>query len=249
MNRAAGQHKPQSVSAPVIWPAQSGDLPIPKSGQWRILGRCGRKSPVKKKDEAKFGRPSRGQTEPSQDAEKRKGLPFSEVCEALGKPYTYVRQVQSRLDLPCLDRDGYSEGYVAFLNSVVALRTFGVSLDDIGEALETEKKILRLLHVDTMSSSPTWYLDFCALPENGDGDRLLLTRYNVRQAVTQDGIQFHLDFGPRDPELFSGPEMGEDVKRLISLYRRQIEKIREKVRAEEPVLKEALEWAARVFEH
>lgn len=174
-------------------------------------------------------------------------MSFSEVCDALCKPYGYVRQVQARLDLPWLDREGYDETYVAFLKSVVALRTFGVSFDDISEILETEKKILRLLHVDTINSSQTWFLDFCGVQEAADGDRLLLTRYNLSQAVTDDGVQFHLDFGTRGAELFSGAEMGEDVQRLMALYTRQVEGIRQRVRTEEPVLRDALQWATRVF--
>ena len=175
-------------------------------------------------------------------------IPFAEVCQALCKPFPYLRQLQARLDLHIPDdrKEGYPETYVAFLNTVVVLRTFGVSMDDIAEVFEIEKKLLKLLKVDTILSSKTWYLEFCG-PVSEGGNRLLLTNFDLSRSVTPNAVQFHLDFGVRDRELFTGAEMGEDIRHVLKLYRAKLARIRERVRAEEPVLKEALTWAASVF--
>ena len=173
---------------------------------------------------------------------------FAEVCQALCKPFPYLRQLQVKLGLHIPDDrgEGYAESYIAFLNTVVVLRTFGVSVEDIGDLFETEKKLLKLLKVDTLLNTKTWYLEFCG-PALDGGNRLLLTHYDLSRSVTPGAVQFHLDFGARDQELFSGAEMGEDIRRVLGKYRRLLDKVRERVRTEEPVLREALTWAASVF--
>jgi len=175
-------------------------------------------------------------------------IPFVEVCQTLCKPFPYLRQLQMKLGLHVPDdrKEGYTEAYIAFLNTVVVLRTFGVSVEDIGGLFETEKKLLKLLKVDTVTNSKTWYLEFCG-PAADNGNRLLLTNYDLSRSVTPGGVQFHLDFGPRDQELFSGVEMGEDVRHVLKLYKAMMARIRVRVLSEEPVLKEALTWAASVF--
>ena len=175
-------------------------------------------------------------------------IPFAEVCQALCKPFPYLRQLQAKLDIHIPDdhREGYADTYVAFLNTVVVLRTFGVSMDDIAELFEIEKKLLKLLKVDTILSSKTWYLEFCGPVAEG-GNRLLLTNFDLSRSVTPNAVQFHLDFGTRDQELFTGVEMGEDIRHVLKLYRAKLARVRERVRTEEPVLREALTWAASVF--
>ena len=100
--------------------------------------------------------------------------------------------------------------------------------------------------MDTLTDSKTWYLDGCGLMTGSD-NRLLLTNYDLGRSVTSNAVQFHLDFGRRDAELFTGTEMGEDVRRVMGKYRRLLGKILERVRAEEPVLREALTWSRQVF--
>jgi hypothetical protein len=173
---------------------------------------------------------------------------FAEVCQALCKPFPYLRQLQTKLSLHVPDdhTEGYTDAYIAFLNTVVVLRTFGVSAEDISDLFEAEKKLLKLLKVDTLTNSRTWYLEFCG-PVLDGRNRLLLTNYDLSRSVTPSAVQFHLDFGPRDQELFSGVEMGEDVRHVLKLYRSMLARIKDRVRSEEPVLKEALTWAASVF--
>ena len=174
-------------------------------------------------------------------------MSVSRLCGKLGKSQPYVRTIQSRLGLHIpADGSGYSEAYGAFLETVIVLRTFSVPLDEIGELFESEKKILRLLKIDTLTASPTWYLDACG-KASGNGNRLLLTNHDLTGCITPDGVQFHLDFSGRLPELFSGPEMGEDAHRLMDAYLVKVDRIKARVRAEESVIERALRWFARTW--
>lgn len=169
------------------------------------------------------------------------------MCEGLGKSPAYVRNLQNKLGLYIpTAKEGYSPAYAAFLRTAVRLRTFGVPMDDIGELLEIEKKLLSAMRVDTLSDSKTWYLDACGQGSNG-GERLLLTNHDVGQSVTSKTFQFHLDFAKRSKELFTSAEMGEDARRILDLYTRQRDRILERVREEEPVLEDALSWSAKIF--
>lgn len=175
------------------------------------------------------------------------GQDFSEICEWLGKSTVYIRNLQVKLNLHIPEsKDGYSSGYAAFLRSVVRLRTFGVPVDEIRELLETEKKLLMAMKVDSLSDSKTWFLDACAQTTTG-GNRLLLTNFDIGQSVTPRSFQFHLDFSQRSRELFTSAEMGEDARRILEIYTRQRDKILDRVRDEEPLLEDALSWSARVF--
>jgi hypothetical protein len=186
---------------------------------------------------------------PAQKAERKSHANgFSELCRRLGKSPAYVRNVQSILGLHFpTDGDGYTEAYAAFLETVIALRTFSVPFDEIAELFEVEKKILRLLKIDSLTTSPTWYLDACSKAVAG-GKRLLLTNHDLGASITADGVQFHLDFRGSLPELFSGPEMGEDVCRVVDTYLERLARIRGRVKTEEPLLLRSLAWSARAWE-
>jgi len=184
---------------------------------------------------------------------------FAELCDALGKSSAYVRNLQRILKIHVPGRnefthgttngcDNYPEGYFRFLQKVVALRTFNVPTQDIHALFEKEKKILELLHFDSMTESPTWYLDSCGL--NGDSvNHLLLTGFDLGFPITAEVIQSNLDFRERERELFARVEMGEDVKYVMSLYLKTTRRIMARVRSEEPVLRDALTWAAGVLHY
>ncbi len=169
--------------------------------------------------------------------------PFRNLCAALGKSPLYVRNLQNRLGLHIPAKgEGYPAAYFDFVQTVIALRTFSVPMDDICTLFETEKKLLILLKVDTLTSSKTWYLDACGdCPKSAQ--RLLLTNYDVGHSITPSGIQFNLDFSARQPELFSEAEMGEDVRRVMELYLKWRDMLLDRVRAEEAVVERALAWA------
>lgn len=178
------------------------------------------------------------------------GLPFQELCEVLGKEPFYVRNLQRQLELPVpKDHTGYSESHAIFLEKVVALRAFHIAPDDIKELLDTEMKILRMLHVDSLTPSPTWHLEGCSGAEFEEpaADRLLLTGYRLGFALDAQAIQHTLDFGQRNPELFKGSEMGEDLRQVLRKYHAVVDRIKGRIVREKPVLENALEWARRIL--
>lgn len=175
------------------------------------------------------------------------GSTLQEVCRLIGKNHVYIGQIQAALDLYKPEPPKfYRRGYVNFLTKCTALRTFGVGLGDIQELFRKEVKVLKLLHLDTHSRSPTWYLDGCTL-ETKDPNRLLLTGQNAGFPVMTGPVQTGLDFGSSEPELFDSQQMGENLEHVMDLYRRQVFKIRRRVEEERPILRTAMSWSAKAF--
>lgn len=175
---------------------------------------------------------------------------FTELCAALGKSRIYIRNLQRSLELPVVrNRERYASVYLRLLEKAVSLRAFSVSTDRIQELFETEKKILRLLHIDSLSQSQTWYLEGCNSASQSE-NCLLLTGFDLGFPLSADGaghVQHHLDFSERDPELFTGAEMGEDVRIVLEKYAGLVVDVRTRVEQERPVLRDALAWAGEVF--
>ena len=172
-------------------------------------------------------------------------LTFSQLCRKMGRSPHTIRTLQVKLGLYIpKETEGYSLAYRVFLETIIILRAFSVPLEDIIELFEAEKRILRFLRVDTLSLSPTWYLDQCG--RNGDGqNRLLLTNQDLGGSITDGGVQFHLDFRGAHGEIFSGAEMGQDAQRVMAAYETRLDKVRGRVKTEEIVLRRALAWSAR----
>jgi hypothetical protein len=190
---------------------------------------------------------------------------FPHISTQCGRPVTTLRTIQKTFALH-IPADGvYSEAYCRFLEKIVALQALHVSRQALLEIFEKEKQILRLLHVDTLSSSPTWYLDDCALPlplalgaprstpalslSKGSpltSTRLLLTGHDLGFKLDAPATQDTLDFGSREKELFKGTEMGEDVRKLLADYRHLFTAIRQTVSTEIPVIRNALNWASKL---
>jgi DNA-binding transcriptional MerR regulator len=150
------------------------------------------------------------------------------------------------LPLPCKTQ-GYSEQHLNFLKKVISLRAFHVPVAQIKEIFDTEKKILLLLHVDSLSPSPSWYLDYCTTPDI-ERNCLLLTGYKMDFALDSQAVQHTLDFNTKPPELFQGGEMGEDVRRVLAKYRELAKELQEKVAKELPLVEFALEWSAGLMD-
>ncbi|OQX58124.1 MAG: hypothetical protein B5M52_05985 [Helicobacteraceae bacterium 4484_230] len=172
---------------------------------------------------------------------------FARLCEVVGKAPFFVSNIQRALGLyvPTAG-EGYSVAYVAFMEKIVALRTFNVPVADIADLFAKEKRLLELLKFDSLSSSPTWYLDGCGSPRRSD-KYLLLTGYALGFHLDGHEIQSNLDFGKRDGELFAGHEMGEDISRAVAVYSKLADKVRARVEKETPVLKNALFWGSKAF--
>jgi hypothetical protein len=136
----------------------------------------------------------------------------------------------------------YSSAYAQFIQTVITLLTFSVPMVEIADLFTKEQIVLRLLKVAVLCTSSTWYLDQCDNKGNRDR-RLLLTGYDVGFSIDGKVIQPNLDFGVQKQELFSGREMGEDVRLALDNYLRLLEKILTRVDQERPVLDQALLWA------
>jgi hypothetical protein len=170
---------------------------------------------------------------------------FSQLCRKMGRSPHFIRSLQAKFGLIILkDTEGYSHSYRVFLETIIILRAFSVPLEDIVDLFEAEKRILRFLRVDTLTMSPTWYLDQCGRNDESV-NRLLLTNQDLGGSITEGGVQFHLDFRGAHGELFSGAEMGQDARRVMAAYETRLEKVRGRVKTEEVVLRRALAWSAR----
>lgn len=167
---------------------------------------------------------------------------FDEMCQAVGKPPPYVRQLQAIFHLPLSRDHRYAPPYVSFLRKLVSLRAFSVPVDEIGDLLNREKRLLELLHADSISNSPTWFIDACD-QVGRPSQRLLLTGYDVGFALASRTIQVGFDFGRKQRELFTGHEMGEDTRRVIDAYLKARKRVLDRVRDQRPVLRDALAWA------
>ena len=172
---------------------------------------------------------------------------FPELCRALRKSQIFVRNLQTGLDLYVAgNSDRYPEAYFAFMFKVVALRAANIPVEDIRDLFLREKRIQEMLHVDTLSESPLWYLAHCDL-SGWSESRLFLTGYDVGQPIASGVIQSHLNFdGLRKGELFSGPAMGEDLREFCRVYWRGLEKVRARIIQEKQSLRAALSWLERV---
>jgi hypothetical protein len=119
-----------------------------------------------------------------------------------------------------------------------------VSEENLIKLWQLEKKLLTLLHVDSIGS-PTWFLDSCGLTKNKQR-RLLLTNYDIGMDLRAQVLQLGLNFTLASPELFDGKEMGEDAMRVLGQYLKLASRIQEQVSAEVPLLKNAARWAVRL---
>jgi hypothetical protein len=169
---------------------------------------------------------------------------FAEIAKALNRPAVVVSGIQGRFELPPADAAGYPDAYLAFLRTVVYLRTLGVAEDRLLRLWHFEKKLLQLLHVDS-TGSKTWFLDSCGAITRRDR-RLLLTNYDIGIAIPAHALQLGLNFAEKSPELFPGKEMGEDALRVLNEIIPLQSDILAAVAAELPRLRQAAKWAARL---
>ena len=169
---------------------------------------------------------------------------FADLAKALNRSTVYLSGLQSRFELPTFDGAGYSEAYLAFLQTVVHLRTLSITEETLRDLWHIEKKLLVLLHADS-TGSPTWFLDSCGATTSPKR-RLLLTNYELGAEVHGKGVQLGLNFADTAPELFAGQEMGEDALRVLNEYRKLHARISAEVKAEVPHVRAAVAWSKRV---
>ncbi len=169
---------------------------------------------------------------------------LGEMAASLNRSPLYVSSLQKRFELPVFSGAAYSPAYLAFLRGLIALRTVDVAEDTLRELWLLEKKLLQLLHVDT-TGPPTWFLDSCGQTTEMKR-RLLLTNHDLGVEIHTRMLQPDLNFAVNAPELFAGPEMGEDALRVLGEYLKLHERIAAEVQAGRPRLRDALEWSKRV---
>ncbi|HRH98506.1 MAG TPA: hypothetical protein PLB55_21370 [Prosthecobacter sp.] len=169
---------------------------------------------------------------------------LADLAKALNRSTVYLSGLQSRFELPTFDGAGYSEAYLAFLQTVVHLRTLSITEEMLRDLWHIEKKLLVLLHADS-SGSPTWFLDSCGATTSPKR-RLLLSNYELGVEVQSKGVQLGLNFADTAPELFGGQEMGEDVLRVLNDYLKLHARISTDVNAEAPHVRAAVAWSKRV---
>lgn len=64
--------------------------------------------------------------------------------------------------------------------------------------------------------------------------------------LSSRSLQLGLNFSEASPELFDGREMSEDAMRVLGQYVKLTYRIRDEVRAEIPLLRDAARWAGRL---
>jgi hypothetical protein len=169
---------------------------------------------------------------------------MNEMAASLNRSTVYIAGLQKRFELPVFSGAAYSPAYLAFLRSVTALRSFDVAEETLRELWQLEKKLLQLLHVDTTGST-TWFLDDCGQTTHMRR-RLMLTNHDLGVEIHTRMLQPDLNFSMSAPELFAGPEMGENALRVLGEYIKIHARICAEVQAEIPMVREALEWGKRV---
>ena len=169
---------------------------------------------------------------------------FADLAKALNRSTVYLSGLQSRFELPNFDGAGYSEAYLAFLQTVVHLRPLSITEQTRRDLWCIEKKLLILLHANS-TGSPTWFLDSCGA-KSSPNQRLLLTNHDMGADLQNRGVQLGLNFTETTPELFDGQEMGEDALRVRKDYRKLYERIRAEVKAELPQIRSAALWSKRL---
>ena len=73
---------------------------------------------------------------------------LGEVAKDLNRSIVYLRGLQSRFELPAAEGAGCTPAYQSFLQTLVRLRTFAISEENLQHLWHIEKKLLQLLHVE-----------------------------------------------------------------------------------------------------
>jgi len=169
---------------------------------------------------------------------------LGEMAKSLNRPAVQLHGLQTRFELPAFEGAAYSGAYLAFLRAVVFMRTLNVSEESLLNLWKFEKKLLQLLHVDSIGS-PTWFLDACG-PTTHPRYRLLLTNFNMGFDLLSRAVQLGLNFAVASPELFAGNEMGEDALRVLDQYLKLYTRIQADVAAEVALVRGAVRWGQKM---
>jgi hypothetical protein len=167
-----------------------------------------------------------------------------DLAKVLNRSPVYLSGLQKRFDLPVFEGAGYSNAYLAFLRSLIALRAFNIAEETLLNLWALEKKLLQLLHADS-AGSPTWFLDSCGANERTER-RLLLTNHDLGIPLTGTEVQTGLNFTDSLPELFPSKEMGENALRVLRECLKIRTRILTEVATELPHIRAAVKLASRL---
>ena len=117
---------------------------------------------------------------------------LGDMAKALNRSQLYLREVLKRFEVPLAKDDRYSAATLAFLRTVIFLRTLNISEERLRDLWHLEKNLLQLLHVDS-AGSPTWFLDACGLTSH-PRRRLLLSNFDLGFALPARAVQLGLNF-------------------------------------------------------
>ena len=80
---------------------------------------------------------------------------LGDMAKALNRSQLTLREVLKRFEVSLAKDDRYSAATLAFLRTVIFLRTLNISEERLRDLWHLEKKLLQLLYVDS-AGSPTW---------------------------------------------------------------------------------------------
>ena len=166
---------------------------------------------------------------------------FGNMSKTLNRSAVYVSGLQARFELPAFEGAAYSNAYLEFLRTIIALRTFNIPEETLRDLWHLEKKLLQLLHVNS-TGSRTWFLDSCGATTDLER-RLLLTNHDLGIPLTSGEVQTGLNFADSLPELFAGKEMGEDALRVLHGCLKICSTIGADIATELSHVRAAIKWA------
>lgn len=171
---------------------------------------------------------------------------LSHIARQIGRDRIQALGLIKRFDLPVFPGSGYPATYLPFLRTLVYLRLAQVPEERILELWHLERKLMTLLHADTLGS-PTWMIDGHS-QKGGRSRRLFLSRHDLGTDLFASSLQPGLDFSSDDAELFASREMGEDALRILHTYLELLGSVRRIIADQAATLHAAARWASALEE-
>jgi len=164
------------------------------------------------------------------------------LAEAVGKSAPFVMTLQKKYGLAKCKT--YTAGHALLISKLLYLSVCSVPVKDIQDLLKSERRLLELLKAHSLHDRPDWFESLCSM--KAGPTRLLLSGYDIGYHLSDNMVQTGLDFSKGDKELFEDHEMGSDALVGLQLYRDGLERVRERVKREVPVMEDALHWCREI---